>query len=103
MGEEQGFSVQQTKDGGYIVVGCIESYSNYLDVWLMKTDASGDALWTKTFGGIGDDDHGFSVQQTGDAGYIIYGYTFSVGYGEIWLIIKHYLRQLLLVYAKMRD
>jgi len=34
-----------------------------------KTNASGDTLWTRTYGGTGGD-YGYSVQQTSDGGYI---------------------------------
>src|SRR5438045_460773 len=74
---EQGYSVQQTLDGGYIITGSTNSLmTDSLDVYLIKTDSTGDTLWTKTFGGIGND-VGHAVQKTADGGYIITGYTTS--------------------------
>jgi len=82
-----GSSIRQTSDGGYIIAGYTSSYgAGDLDVYLIKTNASGDTLWTKTFGGTGPD-YGESVQQTLDGGYIIAGLTYSFGdSAQVYLI-----------------
>ncbi len=84
-------SARQTADGGYIVAGYTESFGPGLkDVWLIKTDASGNTLWTRTYGEVGQDDQGYSVQQTPDGGYVVAGHTGSYGAGatldDVWLI-----------------
>ena len=82
------YSARQTSDLGYIIVGYTESYgAGEKDYWLIKTDSSGDMLWTKTYGGSGTD-YGRDVQQTLDGGYIILGYSNSFGTGgdDIWLV-----------------
>jgi len=87
-GNDYGYSVRQTPDGGYIVVGSTLSFgAGFSDVWLIKTNASGDTLWTKTYGGIYQD-YGRSVWQTSDSGYVIAGYTDSYGAGgtDVYLI-----------------
>jgi hypothetical protein len=83
-----GYSIRQTADGGFVVTGIrVPTMSRDVDVLLIKTDAHGDTVWTRTFGGV-NEDRGNSVQQTTDSGYIVTGYTASFGAGsyDVWLI-----------------
>ena len=81
-GEDTSYSIYQTADGGYIFTGTTNSFgAGGNDVYLIRTDSIGDTLWTKAYGGTGSD-HGRSVMQTTDLGYIITGYTNSFGAGE---------------------
>lgn len=85
---DEGKSVQQTNDGGYIVVGYTDSYgAGNNDVYLIKTNSTGTVEWTNTFGGA-ENDIGVSLQQTSDGGFIIAGYTRSFGAGsyDVYLI-----------------
>jgi ribosomal protein S11 len=87
-GWDYAYSVQQTSDGGYIVAGHTNSFgAGYYDIFLIKTDANGNVIWAKTYGGTYSD-YASSVQQTSDGGYIVAGYTFSFGAGinDIFLI-----------------
>jgi stress response protein SCP2 len=80
--------VQQTLDGGYIVVGWTYSFGNGgVDLWLFKLDENGDIVWQKTYGGTGNE-YGWFVQQTSDGGYIVVGETTSSGAGnaDAWVI-----------------
>ena len=88
--DDDAFSVQQTSDTGYIIAGWtqLDTSGGYdTDAWLIKTDAFGDTLWTRTYGGS-EIDQACCVQQTMDEGYIIAGETRSFGLGsiDVWLI-----------------
>lgn len=86
---DEGKSVCQTFDGGFIIAGTTTSYgSGGRDVLVIKTDASGDTSWTKTFGGDIDNEYGFCVQQTADSGYILSGVasSFYDVAGDMYLI-----------------
>jgi hypothetical protein len=66
-------SVQQTNDGGYILVGCTSPCGSCdHKSYLIKTDANGDTIWTKTY-----ESNNFkeikSIKQTTDGGYIMVG------------------------------
>ncbi|TET23469.1 MAG: hypothetical protein E3J71_02220 [Candidatus Stahlbacteria bacterium] len=88
----RGYCVQQTSDEGYILTGSIAPfYDGKNHLFLLKTDSTGDTLWSRidigwlspAGGGVGR-----CIQQTPDDGYIITGYT-SEWYDEIddlWLI-----------------
>jgi hypothetical protein len=82
-GADSAFSIQQTSDGGYIVVGYTTSNDGDVsgnhgggDSWVVKLDASGNLLWQKCLGGSGQDAV-FFIQQTSDGGYIVAGDTVS--------------------------
>ena len=88
-------SVQQTSDGGYILAGdtSFDSRASNFDAWLVKTDADGNVLWDKTFGGPEESetqktaDSASTAQQTSDGGYIIIGNTWTINAnGVAWLI-----------------
>jgi len=81
-------SVQPTPDGGYALGGWTRSFgSGQDDFWLVKTNAYGDSLWSRTFGGSGEDVCR-AIQRTPDGGYILAGYTTSFGAGsyDFWLV-----------------
>jgi len=80
-------SIQQTSDGGYIVIGETHSFgAGGSDVWVLKLDSNGNVLWEKTYGGYYTEYAKF-VRQTSDGGYIVAGYTNSFGPGgEFWVL-----------------
>jgi len=79
--DDAGNSVLQTDDGGYIVAGRTMSYGNGSnDIYVLKTDANGNELWTKTYGGNGWDAP-LDMKKTLDNCYVITGGTSSFGAG----------------------
>jgi len=75
-----GNAVEQTSDGGYIVTGSQGAPSSTSDVFLIKTNALGDTLWTRAFGGA-DSEGAWSVKQTTDDGYIVSASSHGLNYG----------------------
>jgi len=88
MGIGKAYTVVQTSDGGYVLVGITEGFEEgNRDFWLVKTDSDGNMEWNKTYGGT-KDDFAYSVVQTSDGGYAMEGYTNSFGAGgyDFWLV-----------------
>jgi hypothetical protein len=87
-GNQYGFSVIETADGGFLVAGQTSSVrgTDY-DLSLVKTDSQGGLLWAKTYGGIRDE-AGYSVLETPGGGFMVAGYTGSMGHGmeDVYLI-----------------
>lgn len=80
-------SIQQTTDGGYIIGGSTYSYGyGNEDGYVVKIDATGNVMWSKTFGGP-EDDSFKSVIQTTDGGIALCGTTKSYGdaNGDAWV------------------
>lgn len=80
--EDNAYSVVQTLDGGYALLGFAQSASSVgTNVILIKTDEDGDEQWSRSYGGLGDD-KGYEIVQAGDGTYAIVGQTSSTGNGE---------------------
>jgi len=81
-------SVQQTSDGGYILAGLTWSFgAGERDIFLINTDANGNIIWAKTYGGTGWDWASY-VQQTSDGGYIVASFTLSFSTSNDFFLIK---------------
>ena len=89
--DELAFSVKQTSDNGYIVVGRSSSSANgdvsdanngIHDYWIVKLDNAGNIEWDKLYGGSGSDIP-IEVQELSGGGYIIGGYSTSSKSGDV--------------------
>ncbi len=76
------YDIQQTTDGGYIVVGTTTGREdrNY-DIYLVKIKSDGAKEWEKTFD-LGKDEVAFSIRQLDDNGFILVGKTYDNIYPE---------------------
>jgi len=86
-GSDTGYCVKQTSDGGFIIVGESDSFSDSGDVYLVKTDSSGNEEWNQTFGDI-EWDGGYNIDLTSDGGYIITGWYGNENFNSDVYLIK---------------
>ena len=97
---EEAWSVKQTTDDGFILIGRANSIdgdvtgnNGSLDYWVVKLNSSGNLEWQKSLGGSGFD-RGYAVSQTDDGGYIVVGESDSqdgdintpLGSSDYWVV-----------------
>jgi hypothetical protein len=100
---DEGWYIQQTANGSYILIGLTSSIDGdvisnhgsfpFFDVWVVKLDNMGNLQWQKCLGGTSDE-FAWSIQQTTDGGYIFIGITRSNdgdvsgnhGGGDVWVV-----------------
>jgi hypothetical protein len=84
--DEQGLSVQQTFDNGFIIAGWTVTFgAGDLDIYLIRTDSLGDTLWTGTYGSVARD-KACSVLQISDGGFVVAGCYTWFGSADVSLI-----------------
>jgi len=87
--DDFGSTLCQANDGGYLLGGYTLSYgAGDFDFLIIKVNADGDSLWSRTFGGLRSDIC-VSVLQTSDGGFALSGMTYSFGRGSeqnYWLV-----------------
>ncbi len=74
--DDVAYSVKQTSDGGYVICG-YTGVDTGLDIYLLKTDANGNSIWARKYGGAGTE-MGYSVLES-NGGYIVAGFTNTFG------------------------
>lgn len=77
------FSIIESQNGGYILVGQSDSHNGDVtenkglsDFWIVKISDTGNLEWQKSYGGS-QIDRASSIQNTSDGGYIVAGYSLS--------------------------
>jgi hypothetical protein len=73
-GLDEFHDVQETSDGGYLIAAATGVPGNSVDVLLVRADASGTPIWSKTLGRTGDDLVQF-VHPLADTGFVFLGST----------------------------
>lgn len=71
---ETGTSVKQTADSGFVFCGTVATSFHGNDVFVAKTNAFGDTLWTRRYGGTGNDGAN-SIAVLKDGSLAVLGYT----------------------------
>jgi predicted secreted protein len=88
--DEQLRSMIKTADGGYALAGALDNphYADVDDFLLVKTDANGNMMWNRTYGGTGWEFAVSVVQTEPDGGYALIGPTRSFGNGglDFWFV-----------------
>jgi len=83
--QSSGQSLLECSDGGFAIGGYMTVYvqdtdTRHSEIWLVRTDAEGNQLWNRTYGGSGGDT---CVELAGcsDGGFALFGITSSRGAG----------------------
>lgn len=81
-GNDIAYSFQPTADGGFLIAGYTLSFGQgNRDVYVIRTDAEGNMLWSKTYGST-NTDYGWSLDITSDGGFIVGAHSGSFGLGS---------------------
>lgn len=78
--------VIQTSDGGFALCGGTNVAVGDDDMWIVKTDALGEPMWTAQFGAVGQDDDGWAITQTSDDGYLAVGHIKVGGNTQLFMV-----------------
>jgi|GEM_PF-6940484 len=82
-----GYSVVEVAGGGYAMAGYINVGVGNDDFYLVRTDAAGGILWTRTFGGAGSDIC-YTLIQTSDGGFAMAGFTSVYAGNDDFMLVK---------------
>ena len=81
-GDNEAYALAKTSDGGFILAGYTTPATGGRQILLVKTDSSGNVIWSQTYGGPGDTEAN-AVIQASDGNYAVAGTTDSAGAGGL--------------------
>ncbi|MCC7292302.1 MAG: hypothetical protein IT449_09605 [Phycisphaerales bacterium] len=85
--EDEANRVYEMPDGGFIAAGQTSSYgAGGWDQYFVRTDAAGNPLWTRVYGGSSDDRAFAVVPAPGGVVAAGWAYSFGNGYGDVHLV-----------------
>ena len=87
-GNKNGRSILQTEEGGYAFIATKKDDSGNDEQILLKTDSLGNETWIKTYPGLFSFCMGYSLKNTSDDGFVIFGMTDQEEYGNLARLIK---------------
>jgi predicted secreted protein len=71
---DEGYGVVALNQGGYIVAGTVAGGSyDWLEAWMIKTDAQGNMIWNRKFGNQNQPMTFYDVAASADGGYVATG------------------------------
>ncbi len=87
-GQDDGFRVVQTPDGGFAVSGFTMSFGTGGDYIILKFNSAGTLLWARATNGS-DMDYGEGIVNASDGGLVMCGYTYSwpLGGGDLDMMV----------------
>jgi len=87
-GIEKAYQVIKTRDNCFVISGYSQSFGNGCnDIYVIKTDANGDTIWTNTYG-TPRNEMGYDIIQTYDDGFVVVGESYSEDYDQDIIILK---------------
>jgi hypothetical protein len=86
--EEFGYSIQKTRNNGFICAGRTFSFgTGGWECYLVRLNSQGDTIWTKTYGNVLYDEFQ-DVDTTSDGGFIAVGHTTTTDFAANVYLIK---------------
>ncbi|MFZ0388830.1 MAG: T9SS type A sorting domain-containing protein [Calditrichia bacterium] len=87
-GTDIAYRATELEDGGFALVGKTDSFgAGASDLWLIRTDHSGNLMWSKTYGSVGKD-RGISITELQQGDLLICGETATASQStDAWVLL----------------